>query len=84
MQRLWPAKQHAGSCNFYKKMLSCLKDMDRQNITPTAVRKFYKSQNDYKNRSNVMHAMSNYGFTPFVNADPDAFLPIMDELETAH
>ena len=58
--------------------------MERNNIIPSQLRKYYKSQNTYNRRSNIANTLLDDDFIPFENVDPDIFLSIADDIENDH
>jgi len=75
---------HANNCTFLKKLVSCLSHMERNNISPSQLRQFHKSNNTYTRRSNIANTLQDENFIPYDQIDPDAFLNITDDIESMH
>ena len=75
---------HARNCNFLKKLTACIKHMERNKTLPYQLRKHYKSQNNYTNRSNVASTLQDENFIPYDNVDPDIFLSIAEDIEVTY
>ena len=76
------ANHHAKDCNFLHKLNTCLNYMEKNNFTPTHLRKFYRQTNNYNKyatKSNVARTLQEENFIPYDNVDPDAFINVLDE-----